>query len=213
MSQAEVCDECGKAYLPYDLQEGGYSCDGCNANYCEACFDADKTDIFSFGERKFCTGCFETEPRKVDNLTLLNYLLVKNKISRSQATKEFLISAPAVFRVPRHAYFCTACPRNGCPSTTCKYLATSFYNAQKDDYCRGYCCYARVEEEESHSLGICEGCRTWRLENICIPMLGMRKYRKGGFLDLVPRDVLTHLILTPWIVDQSLPRNKKRLKV
>lgn len=186
METHRVCDNCEKIHDWWN--DDGYTCEGCNGEYCIECCDNDHVDIFTFEGKKWCTLCFQTEPDDPDDSLLLNYLLKKQKISRDRLLQDFRKTA-----VAPHAYVCTECPENTCPSAMCESIPKTFYHEERDDYCRGFCCGAQNLAE------ICSGCKKWA-SRICIPMLGIRKRRRGNLLNDVPRDILIQCILIPYII-------------
>lgn len=81
---------------------------------------------------------------------------------------------------------CTKCKVNNCASAKCENVSQLILRDRK--WQKGVCCYSRRED-------LCKGCQMWGAQRICTTLIGIRKFRRGTFLNLLPRDVLIHCII------------------
>lgn len=91
-------------------------------------------------------------------------------------------------------YECEQCPPGMCASKKCFLVHQSCCF----DYVTytGYCCRARGSARRSYR---CQGCRRWEARKACAIMMGIRKFRRGSLLNLLPRDVLIYCILKKFV--------------
>jgi len=191
--------------------ESGKQCDGCESVYCDTCINAEKPiELFLFRSSMRCTGCFETEPKKPTSWNLLDFLLEKYNLSHKDVLDDFLKTAPAWYTVPPDAYVCTKCPNNECASKFCEYVSKNYIIPGTENTYRGFCCMAI-------GIELCLGCQKWEAKRTCVAMIGVRKFRKKSLLNTLPRDVLIHCILKPWIKGKRVGivegGQKKKLKL
>jgi hypothetical protein len=199
----------GIVKLYFDFEAGGKQCDGCDAVFCNTCiYETGQVDLFSFRGRIRCTQCFETTPKTVISWDLLDFVIEKYNLSRRDILDNFLKTAPAWYTTPQDAYVCTQCPSDECASKSCEYVSETYFVIGSQF--RGYCCKAQGKE-------LCLGCVKWEAKRTCVAMIGVRKFRKPNLLNTLPRDVLIHCILRPWIKNRRIDivegGEKKRLKV
>lgn len=91
-------------------------------------------------------------------------------------------------------YECVQCPPGMCASKKC-FLVHQGCSIDYVSY-TGYCCMARGSDRRPYR---CRGCRRWEKRKTCAIMIGIRKFRRGSLLNLLPRDVLIYCILKKFV--------------
>lgn len=185
------CAECQEIFDEDYGEECGI---GCEDIFCRSCINSGKASVFWFGDHIRCTNCFPTDLPPVTTGMLFYFLLRKYQLSEGQVRTEYRETNPQYYMVPRNIYTCTECAVATCPSENCQLISRDYTDPSTGLIVRGYCCRARKEEE------LCKGCERWKRQQICITILGIRKFRGRTLLDSLPRDVLIYALLIPWIM-------------
>lgn len=193
----------------FDFNLEGTQCDGCDDVFCRACIDQKAVSCFRFNNRPKCTNCFITEPPTVLTFSLFDYMLNKYNVSEKQIREEYIQTNPLFYTTPQNTYVCTKCKVHQCASRLCERVSQDYTGPRNAIVSRGFCCKAQDEWD-------CDACLKWEAQRICVTLVGIRKFRKDSSLRCVPRDVLIHCILKPFILPPFRgedERTTKKLKI